>query len=824
MTDLRDHLQATLGSAYTLERELGGGGMARVFAATETALGRTVVVKVLPREMSGGMSVERFKREIQLVAQLRHPHIVPVHAAGEAGGMLYYTMPFVEGESLRAHLTRHGELPVPEAVKFIQEVADALAYAHRRGIVHRDIKPENILIDEGHAVVTDFGIAKALSAAATQDSGLSTMPATATGVSLGTPQYMAPEQAAGDSGTDHRADLYALGVVAYEMLSGEPPFRGRTAQALIAAHIADVPEPVARRRPSVPPALGDLVMRLLEKRPADRPQSAEEVQRALESASANQSLPPARSAPRRGDAAQREWFAAGKRHARMHWLKYATLAVLLALVGIGVTYRPFGRRSSVSDSPVATDTNPAGAATGAEGRSIAVLPFANLSPDPENAYLGDGMTEELITALAKVEGLRVVPRSSSFALRGKGLDARELGDRLSVATVAEGSVRREGTRLRISAQLVSTKDNGVLWSEAYDREMADVFALQEEIARSVVAALKIKLETQGGSALTVQRPTNLEAYTLYLKGLYFWNLRTDEGNRQAIEYFGQAIERDSGYALAYAGLADAYALPFGGSSQERGLQARTAALKALALDSTLAQPHATLGLVANNYDWDWPGAEREFGRAFELDPAYAMTRDWYAASLIAQGRFDEAIAEARRAQELEPLSLTIRSDAGLGLTYARRYDEAVEQFRMVLELDPDYARAHGRLGAVYLHQGQLKEAIAEFKIAISLAGGWLPQPWGMPGLGYAYAVSGQRSEAVRILDELKTAKAPRYIRPEAVAVVYVGLGQKDEAFSWLERAVEERSIIPWWIRDPLYDPIRSDPRFVRLLKKMGLPP
>jgi eukaryotic-like serine/threonine-protein kinase len=465
--DLRDQLQHTLGASYTLERELGGGGMSRVFVAEDTALGRSVVVKVLPPEMASGVSIERFKREITLAARLQHPHIVPLLSAGETGGLPYFTMPFVEGESLRARLARGEEVPLRAAVHLLREVASALAYAHRKGVIHRDIKPENVLITEQHAMVTDFGVAKAISAATHADAdGL-----TAVGVALGTPAYMAPEQVAGDPGTDHRADIYAFGVIAYELLAGRAPFAGRTAQALMAAHVLETPEAISSRRVGVPAELSALVMRCLEKSPDNRPQSAEDILRRLDD--------------------------------------------------VPATHRE------------QKDARP----------SIAVLPMVNTSGDPENEHFSDGLTDELIGVFSKVDGITVTGRTSTFALKGKGLSVRAITDLLHVEHALEGSVRRAGDRLKVRVQLVNA-DGSVIWSESYDRRLEDVFAVQEEIAQAVVRALEVKLVAARGPLV---RPAtkDLTAYDLFLKGRYVRRGMAPDQMRLAIQYFEQANERGS---------------------------------------------------------------------------------------------------------------------------------------------------------------------------------------------------------------------------------------------------------------------------------------
>ena len=383
-------------------------------------------------------------------------------------------------------------------------------------------------------------------------------------------------------------------------------------------------------------------------------------------------------------------------------------------------------------------------------------------------------------------------------------------------------MRRAGDRLRISARLTSASDGFQLWAETYEREMKDVFAVQDEIARAIVGALRVRFTANGGTPLVTRPTEDLTAYDFYLRGRYFWTKRTDEAMRLAVEYFEQAIARDSTYALAYAGLGDAYALPYDGSSRERLPKARAAALKALTLDSTLAEAHATLGRVAHNLDWDWVTAEREFRKALALKPDHATARQWYGNGLLARGRTDEAFVELRRAQQLDPISPAIATSLGGALISAHRYDEAIEQFKRVFELDPSYVRAHGLLAAAYLHQGRVDEAIGEFRRAIDLAGGWLPQPWGLPGLGYAYAVSGKRTEALRVLRDLEAAPSGRYARPEGLAIIHTGLGNIDEALRWFERAVDERSVVPWWTRDPVFDRLRPDPRFIRLMRRMGL--
>jgi serine/threonine protein kinase/tetratricopeptide (TPR) repeat protein len=786
-TDLREELQRTVGAAYSIERELGGGGMSRVFVAEERALGRKVVIKVLPADLSGAVSAERFRREIQLAARLQHAHIVPLLSAGEVDELLYYTMPFAEGESLQARLARDGELPVADAVKAIREVADALAYAHRHGVVHRDVKPGNVLLSGGHALVTDFGVAKALGAAAGEGPAESV---TAAGVALGTPSYMAPEQCAADARVDHRADIYALGVLAYEMLTGEPPFRGRSLQQILSAHAAHQPQNVTDIRPSVPPALAALVIRCLLKHPADRPQSADEVLRELEALSTGVAVETSNRAGRLS--------------------RVAAYTGTAALLGIAVY-------AIVTGSPDAISS-----ADSAAVRSVAVLPFANLSPDPQNEYFADGMTEELINALAKVEGLEVRARTSVFAFKGKEVDVRDVGRRLDVATAVEGSVRRSGARLLVTARLVDARTGSSLWSDVYQRNAEDIFAVQEEIARAIVGALAGPLVGARATPLAGRGTGSLEAYELYLKGRHFWNRRTEEAVVRAVQYFEQATARDPTYARAYAGLADAYVLLafFHWPPQKALPHAKAAARKALALDSTLADAHASLGQILSVFEWDWKSAEQHFKRAIALDPENAIARQFYAICLQDQGRFDDAIATLKQAAVLDPLSAPIKLTLGRVYVNGRQPDHAIQQLREAADLNPEWSGPHLFLGFAYLQKGAHGEAIEAFRRAARLGGAR-----DSAHLAYAYGVAGQRAEAIEILRELLGQSERRYLPPFTIALIHVGLGETDETVRWLERGYAERSPMMNTLKSMgAFDPLRSDPRFVRLLKRMGLDP
>ena len=741
--DLRDQLQHTLGASYTLERELGGGGMSRVFVAEDTALGRSVVVKVLPPEMASGVSIERFKREITLAARLQHPHIVPLLSAGETGGLPYFTMPFVEGESLRARLARGEEVPLKAAMHLLREVASALAYAHRKGVIHRDIKPENVLITEQHAMVTDFGVAKAISAATHADAdGL-----TAVGVALGTPAYMAPEQVAGDPGTDHRADIYAFGVIAYELLAGRAPFAGRTAQALMAAHVLETPEAISSRRVGVPAELSALVMRCLEKSPDNRPQSAEDILRRLDD--------------------------------------------------VPATHRE------------QKDARP----------SIAVLPMVNTSGDPENEHFSDGLTDELIGVFSKVDGITVTGRTSTFALKGKGLSVRAITDLLHVEHALEGSVRRAGDRLKVRVQLVNA-DGSVIWSESYDRRLEDVFAVQEEIAQAVVRALEVKLVAARGPLV---RPAtkDLTAYDLFLKGRYVRRGMAPDQMRLAIQYFERAVARDPSYARAYAWLSDTHWLQIVLASRPTSEEvplAREYATAALALDSSLAEAYWAMAQLLAGFDWDRPGAEHAFKRAIVLDPGFEEARHLYGIFLFHWSRIDEAEAELTRTLEIDPLLAAAHHTFGRLHLSMRRPDQAITHLREALTLEPMFSLAHSQLGHAYLQKGMSAEAITEFE-----AGARIGSASDKAHLAYGYARVGRHEDAKAILANLVS--PGNYPPPFHMALAYVGLGDHNEAFRWLEQAREEHA--PWLITvnvDRAFDPLRVDSRFGDIVRSMALAP
>jgi serine/threonine-protein kinase len=564
---------------------------------------------------------------------------------------------------------------------------------------------------------------------------------------------MSPEQASAERDLDGRSDLYSLGCVLYEMLSGQPPFAGSSPRATMARHAIEPPTPIRSLRPTVPLAVELALQRALAKAPADR---------------------------------------------------FATMAEFCEAL---VTPVP-------APTPLVSET---------DNRSIAVLPFVNSSADPENEYFSDGMTDELITALSKVEGLQVASRTSVFALKNLREDVRTLGARLNVSAVLDGTVRKSGNRLRITVQLSSVADARTLWSERYDREMSDVFAIQDEIAGTIVRTLRATLLGDLGDPTPVRYTANVRAYSLYLKGRFWWNRRTQAAIKEGIRYFEQAIVEDPGYALAYSGLADSYALDldYRGAPVFEGMErAKAEARKAIELDESLAEAHTSLGWVTFIYDWDWPGAEREFRRAIELNPRYPVARQWYSWFLAAMGRFDEALTQGRTAIDLDPASVSIRRSMGWLQYYARQYDGALDNLRRALALNPTAEETHRLLGLVYLQQGLYDEATASFKEALSNSEN---DALAFAGLGHVAARRGREDEAQAVLQELHSRARTRYVSPVAQAGLYVTLGELDRAFEWLEKAYQERRGWLAYLKiEPMLDGLRADPRFHRFMERMRL--
>lgn len=738
-------LSTALAERYAIERELGRGGMATVYLALDKKHARKVAIKVLRPELAASLGAERFLREIAIAARLSHPHIVPLIDSGEGAGFLYYVTSYVPGGSLRDLLTREGRLAAKDALRIAQDVGAGLDYAHRNGFVHRDVKPENILFADGHAVLTDFGIARACSAPGT--AGL-----TDVGIAVGTPEYMSPEQASGEQDVGSRSDVYSLACVVYEMLAGEPPLHGDNARVTIAKQVTEPPRPLRAVRPDAPHGLERALERALAKAPEDRFASVAEFMAALEA---------------RGPEVGRSFLAAT--------------------------------------------------------RCVAVLPFINASPDPENEYLSDGITDELIDALAKVQGLRVAARTSVFALKGKPQDVRAIGALLGASEVLEGTVRKAGSQLRITAQLSSTEDGRLLWSQRYDRRLDDVFTIQDEIARTIVSTLRATSFADLSEPRAKRYTEDVQAYGLYLKGRYAWNKRSNEGVSEGIRHFELAIARDPRYALAYTGLADSYALQVDYRSvpvTEGFARAKMYARKALELDEELAEAHASLAWSLFIYDWDWEGAGREFRRAIELDPRYASAHQWYAFLLASQGRFDEALVAGHTALELDSVSVSVRRSLGWLYYYARRYEQARYHLTRAIAMNQTAVETYRVLGLTLAERGALADAEDVLREATTLPGAGT---YALAALGYVLARAGKRAEALALRADLEGQRQRGYVSPVAFAMVSVGLGEHDAALAWAERAYEDRRGWLAYLKvNPILDPLRAEPGFQALLGRMKL--
>jgi serine/threonine protein kinase/tetratricopeptide (TPR) repeat protein len=780
-------LADALRDRYLIERELGRGGMATVYLARDLKHDRLVALKVIHPELAATLGPERFLREVQLTARLQHPHILSVHDSGEAAGRLWYTMPFVEGESLRDRLNRERQLSLDEALQIGRDVLAALAYAHSRGVIHRDIKPENILLEAGEAVVADFGIARAISAAGSEH-------LTQTGMAVGTPAYMSPEQAAAGTALDGRSDLYSVGCVLYEILAGEPPYTGPTPQAVMAKRFLEPVPHLRTMRDTVPEAVERAVTKALAKVPADRYATATEFAEALQTLSpplAGQRPPPVRRARRE--------------------VPLLAFGLLVVLLGLGSLW--LGRRSFFPSRAGAHSIE-----------SLAVLPLDNLSGDPQQEYFADGMTEALIGDLSTISTLRVISRRSVMQYKSARKPLPEIARALHVDAVVEGTVLRAGDRVRITAQLLEAATDRHLWSGTYQREMKDVLSLQGEVAQLVAQEVASKLSAGEQVRLAAHRPVDPAAYEAYLEGRYFWNTRTEEGLAKAIGYFRQAIEKDSSYAPAHTAVADYYnALPFYSrvAPSEAFPQAKAAALRALALDGTLAEAHAALAFVKAYYEWDWAGAEQEFQRALTLRPSDAGVHFSYSRYLASTGRHPEATAELRRAQVLDPLSIGLKANEGMVLYFNGEYDQAIQLLRKTLELDSTHAVAHWGLGMALEQKAMFPEAAREIQKAIDVEG---PDPNFLSSLGHVYAAMGRTAEVRKLLQRLAEEAQRSYVSPYHAAVLYAGLGESDKAFEQLDQAARERSTLLVYLRkDPRLKTLRRDRRFQALLARIGLP-
>jgi eukaryotic-like serine/threonine-protein kinase len=763
LPELQDLLTATLRSRYAVQREIGHGGMAVVYLARDLKHDRDVALKVLQPHLAEVLGPERFLREIRVAAQLHHPNLLPLYDSGDADGSLYYVIPYVEGGSLRDRLNRETRLDIQIALQLTREVAEALDYAHRRNVIHRDIKPENILLDEGHAVVADFGIARAISEAA--DTRI-----TQPGLLVGTPDYISPEQVA-EEPVDGRSDIYGLACVLFELLAGVTPFAGQTPLGVLARRLTEPAPRLSDRGTLVSVRLEQALARALARRPEDRFATAGEFAQQLAEL-ANEATQP-QGTPAGGTSSSSSWVA-----------------------GL------------------------------CELHSVAVLPFVNLSADKENEYFSDGMADEIINALTQVKGLRVAARTSCFALKGKDLDAQTIAQRLKVNTLVEGSIRKSGNRIRLTAQLVDAADGYQRWSQTYERTMSDVFALQEELAQAIVRELPLGGAGSLQPRLVKPVTENLEAYTLYMRGRYFANRRTTENLRSAIGYFEQAIALDPSSAPVHSGLAACWSLlgfeEFGELAPGDAMpKAKAAALRAIELDPSDTDAQLWLGVISMLYDWEWTEAESHFRMATEsgLNPIAHL---WYAVFLAIMSRYDESLARIRRAQTVDPISLPVSHTLARCYAWAGEYEKAIEHLRATQQMEPRHHLTYVWLGRTLLGMGRFQDALAELQTGMDIAG---RLPLLLQVTGCAYGRLGMHSEAREILEELRQLSTRLYLSPIFQAYVLVAMGELDEAFQFFDRAMEQRSGLLAFLRvtqETASPALTSDPRFTTLLQKLRL--
>jgi serine/threonine protein kinase len=728
---------------YTIIEKIGAGGMGEVYSAEDTRLKRKIAIKFLSSHLSADDEYKtRFIREAEAAAALNHANIVTIHEVSEFKGRPFFVMEQVEGSSLK-EMIRQDRLSLEDSIKLAIGICKGLDKAHQIGIIHRDIKPANILLDsDKRAKILDFGLATIRG-----DTKL-----TKTGSTLGTFGYMSPEQVKGEQ-VDHRSDLFSFGVVFYEMITAQAPFKAETQAAAINAILNNTPEPLRRYKSGLPDSLQGLLDKALDKSPETRYQTASGI-----------------------------------------------LSDLKKM-----------RKELDSDSSAKT-----------QQPSIAVLPFRDMSPQKDQEYFCEGLAEELINAFTGIKDLKVMSRTSSFQFREEKLDIREIGNRLNVKTVLEGSVRKAGDRLRITAQLVNVDGGYDLWSEKFDRNLDDIFAVQDEISTAIVDKLKIGFLKEDKEKLTKRHTEDQEAYNLYLKGRYFWNRRHEIGVSKSIGFFEQAINKDPMYALPYVGIADALVVLgyFGyGQPTETFAKAKIAAEKALELDKTIGEAYCPLGMISLFYDWDWQAAEDSFRRALESNPNRATTHQWYAALLVVVGRYDEAIKEVKQALYLDPLSLVINTYVGFFLFCARRYDESLEQQLKTLEMDPTFLLAYVHLALTYAKMDMREETIKTLQKAELIAGDMV---YALGLIGCCYGLAGQSEDATRIFTRLTELSEKRYVSSCQMAMVLVGLNRIDDALEMFDIAYSKRDPLLTFVGDfPVFEEVKSEPGFKVLLEKIG---
>jgi serine/threonine-protein kinase len=798
-------------SHYRVLDKLGGGGMGIVYKAEDVRLGRYVCLKFLSERLSKDHpAVERFQREARAASSLNHPHICTIYDVDDYEGQSFIVMEFLEGQTLK-HRISGKPLDIERVPEYGHQMADALEAAHAKAIIHRDIKPANIFLTErGQIKLLDFGLAKLMPerkgvaslthagtafSTTTQDLHL-----TSTGVSMGTVAYMSPEQVRGEE-LDERTDLFSLGLVLYEMATGRQAFVGHTSGIVFEAILNRAPAPAARLNPAISPQLEQIINKALEKDRALRYRTAadlsadlQRLKRDTDSARAFQVTSGASSE----QPTRRRWI---------HFVWAGVLALALLLFGLNIG----GLRDRVFDGS-------------AQGRidSIAVLPFTNVSNDSKTEYLSDGITESLINSLSQLPNLSVMSRNTVFRYKGQSTDAQKLGHDMGVKAILTGRLIQTGDQLMISVSLEDVRESRQIWGEQYNRKLSNLVWVQQEIAADIYGRLRPKLAGEERKLLAKRPTENVEAYQLYLQGLFYWNKWTEADFKKAADYFTQAVQKDSRYALSYAGLADTYSL-LGDAGylppSEAWPKAKAAAMQALEIDDTLAEAHTSLALVKEHFEWDWSGAETEFRRAIELNPNSATAHHWYGDYLANMGRPEQGLRETKKAQELDPLSLIINTTLGWQLYLAHRSDQGIEQLRKVLDIDAKFTPARRMLEEVYAQSGKQKEAVEEREKVVSLSG----SPELAASIAEDFSKSGYKGVQQSWLDGLTEISKHGYVSSYSIAEGYMRLGQKNKAFEWLEKAYQEHdSGLVSIAVEPMFDPVRSDPRFKDIVRRMKL--
>ncbi len=779
------------GERYEVIEELGEGGMGIVYKVFDRKIEEKVALKVLAPEIAGDeKTIERFRNELKLARKVSHRNVCRMYDLSEEEKTPFITMEFVPGENLKSLIRRVGHLSKAKAISIAKQICEGLAEAHRLGVVHRDLKPQNIMVDsEGNARIMDFGIARSIR----------TKSITETGMIIGTPEYLSPEQVEG-IGVDHQSDLYSLGVIMFEMITGRVPFKGETPLSVILKHKTDRPPDPRKYDEQIPLAISRMILKCLEKDKNKRYRTANELLDDLIEIEKGMITTQTVEIERIEKKAKK---SRGKKS-----VVFALSAVfLVAIVAVVLFIYP-----GVFKSPRQSMN------------SIAVLPLKNLSRISTQEYIADGMTESLISNLAKIEALeRVISSTSVMQYKDTTKALPEIARELGVDAVVEGSVMVSDNRVRVSVQLIEARSDRNIWSNSYERDLRDILALQSDLARAIAREIKIIVTPAEQARLSLTRPVDPEAFQLVLRARSHWNKRTEEDLNRAKEFFEQAIEKDPTYALAYAGLADAYnmlASYYFIPSSEAYPKAREAALKALELDENIAEAYTSLAWVKYRLEGDWFGAETDYNWAIGLNPNYAVAHQWYGALLRDMGRFDEALTEMERARELNPFSLAINTSLGYLYFFARQYDQAIDQCRQTLQQDPDFHWAYDVMALSHLQKGEFAEALGELKKALALSASSLDYNC---HLAQAYALAGMTSDAQRVLEELLREEESRHVPLHEIALICQALGQKDRALSFLLRASDDqRSILNAVKMDPRWDSFREDPFYADVLEEIGI--